>query len=81
MTVQIDIKTLLLAVLTTMAVYVSSTNAVHAEGFVHGSAVNVDGEDYYLLGRPDGPNGERDLPGHAWVQADPESLMGKHFNT
>jgi selenium-binding protein 1 len=48
---------------------------------VHGFVVNVDGEDYYLLGPPDGPNGERDLPGHTWVQAGPNGLLGKHYNT
>lgn len=52
-----------------------------AAGFVHGIVVNVDGVDYYLAGRPDGPNGEFDVPGHEWVQAGPNRLVGKHYNT
>ncbi len=39
------------------------------KGFVHGLAVNIDGEDYYFFGPSDGPEGERDVPGHYWVQA------------
>ena len=54
---------------------------VAAKGFVHGIILNVDGEDYYLAGPPDGPNGERDIPGHDWVQAGKDNLVGKHYNT
>ncbi len=53
---------------------------VAANGFVHGIIINVDGTDYYLAGPPDGPNGERDIPGHEWVQAGPNQLVGKHYN-
>ena len=52
-----------------------------AAGFVHGIVIPVDGDDYYFAGAPDGPNGEFDVPGHAWVQAGPDRLVGKHFNT
>ncbi|MHC4536385.1 MAG: hypothetical protein ACYS6K_20735 [Planctomycetota bacterium] len=45
--------------------------------FVHGIIVDVDGEDYYLAGPP----GENDIPGHYWVQAGPDKLVGKHYNT
>ena len=34
-------------------------------GFVHGIVIKVDGEDYYLLGPPDGPGGARDIPGRS----------------
>ncbi|MBC8231610.1 hypothetical protein H8E77_18830 [bacterium] len=49
--------------------------------FVHGIVINVDSEDYYMAGAPDGPNGETDIPGHYWVQAGPKQLVGKHYNT
>lgn len=52
-----------------------------AEGFTHGIVINVDGEDYYLAGPADAENGARDVPGHYWVQAGPDRLVGKHFNT
>ena len=54
---------------------------VSAKGFVHGIVVNVDGEDYYLAGAPDGPGGAFDVPGHDWVQAGPNKLVGKHITT
>lgn len=54
---------------------------VAAKGFVHGIIVTIDGEDYYLAGAPDGPNGEIDVPGHWWVQAGTNQLVGKHYNT
>jgi len=50
-------------------------------GFVHGIVITVDGTDYYLAGPPDGSNGERDIPGHYWVMAGPNQLVGKHYNT
>jgi len=51
------------------------------KGFVHGIVINVDGEDYYLAGAPDGPDGAIDVPGHYWVMAGPNQLVGKHYNT
>lgn len=52
-----------------------------AAGFVHGIIINVDGTDYYLAGAPDGVDGAFDIPGHYWVQAGPNQLVGKHYNT
>ncbi len=52
-----------------------------ADGFVHAPVIDVDGEDYYLAGAPDGPGGAIDIPGHYWVQAGPRALAGKHYNT
>lgn len=52
-----------------------------AKGFTHGIVINVDGDDYYLAGPADAESGVGDLPGHYWVQAGPERLVGKHFNT
>ena len=49
--------------------------------FVHGIVIPVDGEDYYLAGAPDGPNGEIDVPGHYWVNLGNGKLLVKHFNT
>jgi len=51
------------------------------KGFVHGIVIPVDGEDYYFDGPPDGPGGATDIPGHTWVQAGPNQLVGKHYNT
>jgi len=50
-------------------------------GFVHGIIIHVDGVAYYLEGAPDGPNGEYDIPGHYWVIAGKNQLVGKHYNT
>jgi selenium-binding protein 1 len=49
-----------------------------ANGFVQGNVINVDGSDYYLAGPPDGTN---DVPGHYWVRAGKNKLVGKHYNT
>ncbi len=50
-------------------------------GFVHGIVIPVDGEDYNLAGAPDGPGGATDIPGHYWVLASPNQLVGKHYDT
>ena len=52
-----------------------------AEGFEHGIELTVDGAGYYLAGAPDGPDGATDIPGHSWVAAGPQNLVGKHYNT
>ncbi len=54
---------------------------VAAKGFVHAPVVTVDGMDYWFDGAPDGPGGAKDIPGHYWVQAGPNKLVGKHYNT
>lgn len=51
------------------------------KGFVHGIVITVDGTDYYLAGAPDGPGGAFDIPGHYWVLAGANQLVGKHYNT
>ena len=50
-------------------------------GFVHGIIIPVDGNEYYMAGAPDGPGGEFDIPGHYWVLAGKNKLVGKHYNT
>jgi selenium-binding protein 1 len=50
-------------------------------GFRHGIVITVDGTDYYLAGAPDGPSGAFDIPGHYWVLAGKNQLVGKHYNT
>lgn len=50
------------------------------KGFVHGIVIEIDGFDYYFDGPPDGPNGEKDVPGHYWNQAGPNKVVGKHYN-
>jgi selenium-binding protein 1 len=54
---------------------------VIAGGFMRGIVINVDGVDYYLAGAPDAPGGAYDIPGHSWVMAGPNQLVGKHYNT
>lgn len=49
--------------------------------FVHGIALAIGGETYYLDGAPDGPGGVTDIPGHSWVQVGPRRLIGLHENT
>jgi selenium-binding protein 1 len=68
----------ILAVLLTLLLIATP---VAAKGFVHGIVVTLDGDDYYLAGAPDGPGGAIDVPGHYWVQAGPNQLVGKHYNT
>ena len=50
-------------------------------GFEHAPVFDVDGEAYYSVGAPDGPDGATDIPGHYWKQAGPNRLVGKHYNT
>jgi selenium-binding protein 1 len=64
-----------------VALLILAAVPVSAQGFVHGIVIEVDGEDYYLDGPDDGPNGEKDVPGHYWVQAGPDKVVGKHYNT
>jgi selenium-binding protein 1 len=54
---------------------------VAAKGFTHALVLDVDGYEYYMAGAPDGPGGATDIPGHYWVQAGPNQVVGKHYNT
>ena len=58
----------------------SNSNSNDA-GFVHGIEIEIDGEMYYFAGPPDGKDGAMDVPGHYWVQAGKNRVVGKHFNT
>ena len=61
---------------------ISQSNDVLAKkGFVHGAIINIDGVEYYFAGAPDGAGGAIDVPGHYWVQAGPNQVVGKHYNT
>ncbi len=51
-----------------------------ADSFTHGRVFIVDGNEYYMDGAPDGPGGAFDIPGHYWVQAGKNYVIGKHFN-
>ena len=70
---------LLLAVL--LALVAMTVVTVSAAGFTHAPVFDVDGEEYYMGGAPDGPDGATDIPGHYWVQAGPNQVVGKHYNT
>lgn len=70
----------LLLALPVLAVPGNGRNA----GFVTGIVINVDGDDYYLAGAPvdpTDPDSPTDVPGHYWVLAGSNKLVGKHYNT
>jgi hypothetical protein len=50
---------------------------VAAKGFERGIEINND--NLYFAGEPVGDGW--DVPGHEWVQAGPDHLRGKHYNT
>ncbi len=74
-------KQRLFSLLMLFALLVLAVGPASAAGFVRGIVISLDGEDYYWAGPPDAPGGARDVPGHYWVQAGPNQLVGKHFNT
>ena len=53
----------------------------NSTGFVHGIELDIDGEMYYFAGPKDGVGGANDVPGHYWVQAGKDRVVGKHYNT
>ena len=57
------------------------SSGYESAGYVHGLKVEIDGALYYFAGAPAGENGEVDVPGHSWVQAGKNRLVGKHYNT
>ena len=63
------------------AAAIPTLNNGRNNGFVHAITIDVDGEYYYMAGAPDGAGGATDIPGHYWVQAGPNQLVGKHYNT
>ncbi len=57
-------------------------------GFVHGIEIEIDGEMYYFAGPPHDHSGphvhnsaHHDVPGHYWVQAGKNRVVGKHYKT
>ena len=76
-----SLRKYLLALVAVAALVAVLAVPASAKGFVHGIVINVDGEYYYLDGPADGPNGEKDVPGHDWVRAGRNKLVGKHYNT
>ena len=72
---------LLQIVVTVTLISLVPVKTVDAKAFIHGIKLSVDGEEYYLDGPPDGPDGAKDIPGHYWVIAGHNQLTGKHYNT
>ncbi len=64
-----------------LLIALSPAPRTEAVGFTHGITFPVDGENYQFAGPPDGPGGATDIPGHSWVVAGPDQLVGKHVNT
>jgi selenium-binding protein 1 len=81
MTAVISNRKTILVSLVVMVLLILTVGIASAGGFTHAPVINVDGVDYYLAGAADGPDGATDIPGHYWVQAGPNQLVGKHFNT
>ena len=81
MTNKFSLRKYLLALVAVAALVAVVAVPASAKGFVHGIVINVDGEYYYLAGAPDGPGGAIDVPGHYWVRAGRNKLVGKHYNT
>jgi selenium-binding protein 1 len=73
-------KTLTAGILLTLILELT-VGVASAAGFERWPVITLDGEGYYMAGAPDGPNGETDVPGHYWVQAGPNKLVAKHYNT
>lgn len=76
-----SIKTVVTLAVAVFAFALMLNGNAKAGGFTHGIVIDMDGENYYMDGAPDGPNGEFDIPGHEWVMASPNKLVGKHYNT
>lgn len=53
----------------------------NANSFERGIVLSVDGEDYYLMGPADAPDGAMDVPGHYWIKAGKNKIVGRHYNT
>jgi len=64
-----------------LTLLLASSALASPTGFVHGIVITVDETDYYLAGPTDGVGGAQDIPGHFWVVAGPNQLVGKHYNT
>ena len=64
-----------------LSLLVLTVGAASAKGYTHAPIIIVDGVEYYMAGAPDGPNGTTDIPGHEWVQAGPNQVVGKHYNS
>ncbi|MEA3439477.1 MAG: hypothetical protein U9R58_04270 [Chloroflexota bacterium] len=64
-----------------LSLIITSVGIASAKGYMHAPVIDVDGVDYYMAGVTDGPNGATDIPGHEWVQAGPNQVVGKHYNT
>ena len=60
--------------LVVLSLLVLTVGVASAKGFTHAGIIVVDGEDYYMAGGPD-------IPGHFWVQAGPNQVVGKHYNS
>lgn len=71
----------LTSILVTGLAGIPAATAHNDPGYVHGILIHTDEGDYYLAGPPDGPDGAKDIPGHYWVMASSNQLVGKHYNT
>lgn len=71
----------LLVLIAIVAIGAVAALPASAASFTHALVITVDGENYYMDGAPDGPGGAFDIPGHYWVQAGPNQVVGKHYNT
>lgn len=63
-----------------LVVSVTAAFGENNNGFIHAVVIDVDGEDYYMSGTPDGENGAFDIPDHERVVLGKNKLVGKHYN-
>ena len=66
------------------SLYVGAASALPTWGnnpkaFIHGIALDIEGETWYFVG-PGSVPGVVDVPGHTWVQTGPYRVVGKHYN-
>lgn len=81
MITKVNLRKKLLILMALMTLTALAIIPASADDFVHGIVIKVDGVDYYMAGAPDGPDGATDIPGHYWVQAGPNQVVAKHYNT
>ena len=64
-----------------MATALAATPALTQEFIgVNGFSFEIDNVDFYWLGPPIFPSGDRDIPGHYWTQMSPTSFQAQHWN-
>ena len=72
---------MIIVMMISAALLVFTVSIASANGYERWLLIDIDGEGYYMAGPDTGPKGEPNVPGHYWVQAGPNKVVAKHFNT